>query len=66
MAGGWIFDATRGHAALLRMAALLAVAAAVMVATVKAPPAGQCRQGPKVGRTSREKNRHRFRCPGIQ
>ena len=37
MAGGWIFDATRGYAAAFRIAALLAAAAAV-VATVKAPP----------------------------
>jgi hypothetical protein len=41
MAGGWIFDATRGYAAAFRIAALLAVAAAVVVATVKPPPAGQ-------------------------
>jgi MFS transporter, OFA family, oxalate/formate antiporter len=37
--GGWIFDATHGYAAAFRIAALLA-AAAVAVATVKAPPAG--------------------------
>jgi MFS transporter, OFA family, oxalate/formate antiporter len=40
MVGGWIFDATHGYAAAFRIAALLAVAAAVVVATVKAPPAG--------------------------
>jgi OFA family oxalate/formate antiporter-like MFS transporter len=40
MAGGWIFDATRSYAAAFRIAALLAVAAAAVVATVKAPPAG--------------------------
>jgi len=39
MAGGWIFDATRGYAAAFRIAALLAAAAAAVVATVKAPPA---------------------------
>jgi len=38
MAGGWIFDATHGYAAAFRIAALLAVAAAAVVATVKAPP----------------------------
>jgi OFA family oxalate/formate antiporter-like MFS transporter len=37
MAGGWIFDATHGYAVAFRIAALLAVAAAVVVATVKAP-----------------------------
>ena len=41
MAGGWIFDATRGYAAAFRIAALLAAAAAAVVATVKPPPAGQ-------------------------
>ncbi|HEX2721194.1 MAG TPA: MFS transporter, partial [Candidatus Deferrimicrobium sp.] len=40
MAGGWIFDATQGYAAAFRIAALLAVAAAAVVATVKAPPPG--------------------------
>jgi hypothetical protein len=39
MAGGWIFDATRGYTAAFRIAALLAVAAAAVVSTVKAPPA---------------------------
>ena len=38
MAGGWIFDATRGYGTAFRIAALLAVAAAAVVATVKAPP----------------------------
>ena len=39
MAAGWIFDATHGYAAAFRIAALLAVAAAAVAATVKAPPA---------------------------
>jgi quinol-cytochrome oxidoreductase complex cytochrome b subunit len=39
MAGGWIFDATHSYAAAFRIAALLAVAAAAVIATVKAPPA---------------------------
>jgi len=37
MAGGWIFDATHGYVTAFRIAALLAVAAAAVVATVKAP-----------------------------
>jgi len=40
MAGGWIFDATHGYGAAFRIAAFLAVVAAVMVATVKAPRPG--------------------------
>jgi OFA family oxalate/formate antiporter-like MFS transporter len=40
MAGGWVFDATRSYAAAFRIAALLAVTAAAMIATVKAPSAG--------------------------
>ena len=40
LAGGWIFDATHGYATAFRIAALLEVAAAVVVATVKAPSAG--------------------------
>ena len=39
MAGGWIFDATHGYVAAFRIAALLAIAAAAVVATVKAPSA---------------------------
>ena len=38
MAGGWVFDATRSYAAAFRIAALLAVVACVVMATVKAPP----------------------------
>jgi hypothetical protein len=40
MAGGWVFDATRGYAAAFRIAGLLAVAAAAVVATVRPPPRG--------------------------
>lgn len=38
MAGGWIFDATRSYATAFRIAALLAVAACAVMATVTAPP----------------------------
>ena len=40
MAGGWVFDATRSYSTAFRIAALLALVACAVMATVKAPAPG--------------------------